>query len=119
MYARKSAAVAPAIVSRMQHRHEAFLRLHRDTRCEVRPDLWRAGIEQARRIKMAAGMPPAAVFAGVQWSQVGPAPIRIDPDPADPLKQYRILQGKGPASPIVRRKLAIRRLNNTSTKAGI
>src|SRR5579863_810883 len=98
MCARKATAVALAKVSRMQHRRDAFLRRHRDSNGDVRPDLWRAGIQQVRRMKIAAGMPSAAIFAGVQWSQVGPAPIRIDPDPADPAKQFRIFQGKGPAS---------------------
>jgi photosystem II stability/assembly factor-like uncharacterized protein len=43
-------------------------------------------------------LPAAVVFVGVQWRQVGPAPIRIDPDPVDPLKQFRLFEGTGPSA---------------------
>jgi hypothetical protein len=101
-------AVAEAKLSRMHHRQEAFLRRHRDIHGQVRPDIWRSGIEHVRGMKIAAALatarpkgkrlPAAVVFVGVQWRQVGPAPIRIDPDPVDPLKQFRLFEGTGPSA---------------------
>ena len=41
-------AVAEAKLSRMHHRQEAFLRRHRDIHGQVRPDIWRSGIEHVR-----------------------------------------------------------------------
>ena len=89
-----------------RHRQDAFLRRHKDIRGVVRLDLWRNGVEHVRKMKVTTalrfggppGAPAPAVFAGVQWSQIGPAPIRIDPDPADPNKQFRKFQGAGPVA---------------------
>ena len=104
----KKAAVAKEKLTYRQQRAEGILRHHRDAQGQLRHDLWHIGVEHVRRMKVAAALPtpqprrgraPAAVvFAGVQWSQVGPAPIRIDPDPADPLKQFHIFQGVGPVA---------------------
>lgn len=76
---------------------------HSDKSGKVRPDLWLKGMQQAKRMKIAAGIavgaqmnaptassPGAGGVVGVQWTQIGPAPLRID--------QEQIYQGTGPDS---------------------
>ncbi len=91
-----------------RERHEQWLLdLHKDSKGQVRPDLWRKGIEQTKRMRIAAGVSVASVegvpgklgtaaaggVVGVQWTQIGPAPLRIDHD--------QIYQGAGPDSGFV------------------
>ena len=52
-------AVAEAKLSRMHHRQDAFLRRHRDIHGQVRPDIWRSGIEHVRGMKIAAALATA------------------------------------------------------------
>jgi len=77
--------------TRVRNRQAAFLLRHTDGKGQVRLDLWRIGVEHIRRMKIAAGVPrtaapappgaPAPVkFVGVQWQQIGPAPLTIDSD---------------------------------------
>jgi photosystem II stability/assembly factor-like uncharacterized protein len=72
-----------------EYRHEAFWSTHRDSQGNVRPDLWRKGIQDSLAIRAAQrsllGVPPASV-----WVQIGPQPLRID--------QYQVNQGTGPNS---------------------
>ena len=88
--------------SRHKNQQE-FLDSHKDASGAVRADLWRTGIDQARQMKIAAGIPvssrskdteggmaPESGITGVQWTQIGPAPLRIDND-----QNY---QGAGPDS---------------------
>src|SRR5262245_46120064 len=70
---------------RREEREREFIKEHTDASGRARPDLWRKGIEDYKRMKIAAGVRRAGVdeFAlggvvGVQWKQVGPAPLRID-----------------------------------------
>lgn len=76
------------------------LKDHSDRSGKVRPDLWRLGVAHVKEMKIAAGVrlsQPAAAGApttgslvGVQWTQVGPAPLRIDAE--------KNFQGAGPDS---------------------
>jgi photosystem II stability/assembly factor-like uncharacterized protein len=86
---------------------QQFLAQHKDKAGKVRPDLWRKGVDDAKRMKIAAGMPRAlggsaprmasapgvalsSGVVGVQWTQIGPAPLRIDKE--------QNFQGSGPDS---------------------
>ena len=79
-------------------RQQEYLHEHSDEAGQVRPDLWLAGIQAAKQMKIAAGIPsapsgaaaPTSGVIGVQWTQIGPAPLRID--------QEQIYQGAGPDS---------------------
>src|SRR5713101_7940767 len=72
---------------RRQKRVEEFLRLRSDESGRPRPDLWLKAIEQTRQMKTAGAISaPAQVAAsaalgtgvvGVQWTSIGPAPLRV------------------------------------------
>jgi len=79
---------------REEHERE-FMKDHTDASGRVRPDLWRKGILDYRRMKIAAGVrlsrgEALGGVAGVQWKQVGPAPLLIDKE--------QNFQGEGPDS---------------------
>jgi photosystem II stability/assembly factor-like uncharacterized protein len=77
-----------------------------DASGNARPDLWRKGIDHAQKMKIAAGIRlakgrkklangqmsalSAGGVVGVQWTQIGPAPLRIDKE--------ENFQGEGPDS---------------------
>lgn len=91
------------------HRQE-YLHLHSDATGRPRPDLLRKAIEQIKKMPVAAGVPvgwggfhpgakpadhtsaatAASPLTGVQWTQIGPAPLIIDNE-----QNY---QGNGPDS---------------------
>jgi photosystem II stability/assembly factor-like uncharacterized protein len=89
-----------------EKRIKEFKEERSDANGRARPDLWRKGIEHAQRMKIAAGkrlakgrkklangqLSPlsAGGVVGVQWTQIGPAPLRID--------QEQNFQGEGPDS---------------------
>jgi hypothetical protein len=83
---------------RREKRQKEFLDEHKDESGRVRPDLWQQGIEQSKQMKIAAGVPLAPSggrpgvggVIGVQWTQIGPAPLRIDHE--------QNFQGAGPDS---------------------
>ena len=75
------------------------MRKHTDSTGQLRSDLWRKGVEDTKKMKVAdtislapAGAPATAAFpvARVQWTQIGPAPMRVDAN--------QIFQGAGPDS---------------------
>ena len=80
-------AVAEAKLSRMHHRQDAFLRRHRDIHGQVRPDIWRSGIEHVRGMKIAAALatarpkgkrlPAAVVFVASNGSRSVPRPFAL------------------------------------------
>src|SRR5262249_39012443 len=79
---------------RREEREREFLRTLTDSTGRVRPDLWRKGVEQTLRMKIGAGVRLAGLrdaaqsaVIGVQWKQVGPAPLIIDAE--------QIFQGAG------------------------
>ncbi|TMC08981.1 MAG: choice-of-anchor D domain-containing protein [Chloroflexi bacterium] len=90
----------------------AFLHANSDRSGRARPDLWQTGVDHQRHMKIAAGVrtrpaasgrtptapgaPTAGGVTGVQWTQVGPSPLRIDNKGAgnDPV----VFQGTGPDS---------------------
>jgi uncharacterized repeat protein (TIGR01451 family) len=64
---------------RLKKRQEKFLLDHMDSMGRVRPDLWRQGVEQLMRMRLAPRVPLAPRgLVGGQWTQIGPAPLRID-----------------------------------------
>src|SRR3989442_453138 len=71
---------------RWELRQEQILREHTDSTGTVRPDLWRQGIEEYLRMRDVArsaeapsgGVAGAGGIVGMQWRQIGPAPLRID-----------------------------------------
>lgn len=97
-----------------QLRAQRILADHSDRFGHPRPDLWLAGVNATHHMKIAAGMPwgsptkgggaqrtgatagplagaPVAnPVTGVQWTQIGPAPLRIDAN--------QNFQGSGPDS---------------------
>lgn len=99
---------------RVQQQTQDFNSNHSDGNGAVRLDLWQKGMKDFRKLKIAAGRPvkagakkaaPAAApmaaasigapaagagITGVQWTQFGPQPLRIDND--------QIFQGAGPDS---------------------
>ncbi len=103
---------------RRKERREEYLRKHTDSKGEVRPDLWKKGVEDTKKMKIAAGITinrasggsPSATgkssplatekaapvvmasggVVGVQWTQIGPAPLFIDAEAN--------FQGAGPDS---------------------
>ena len=89
---------------RLEHQ-KTFLQQHSDAYGRVRPDLWRAGVQQFRDLPISAtwhdGRASGAALAapasassgaitGAQWNQIGPAPLRIDAE--------QVFQGTGPDS---------------------
>lgn len=102
----------PAGLLNAQERHakhqEEFLMKHSDVSGKPRPDLWQKGLADIQQLRVvglggtgavagastaAVGPAPApagAPVVGVQWSQIGPAPLRIDKE-----QNY---QGAGPDS---------------------
>lgn len=81
---------------------QQYLDAHRDRQGRLRPDLWRAAMAQTKRMSVGAwrdtNKKPHAVrtahavlsspVTGTQWTQVGPAPLRIDAE--------QNFQGSGP-----------------------
>lgn len=104
-------AVPPGLLNhqqfRLQHQKD-FLAEHSDASGKARPDLWQLGIQETKQMKIVAGIPApsggaqgpaqtpglaaptAGGLVGVQWTQVGPAPLRVDAE--------QIYQGSGPDS---------------------
>jgi hypothetical protein len=76
---------------RWEKRQEKFLRDHIDSTGQVRPELWQQGVEQLKRMSVAPSAPlaPGGLVDG-QWTQIGPAPLRIDHE--------QNFQGQGPDS---------------------
>src|SRR5712692_6876351 len=76
---------------RREKRQEKFLLDHIDSTGQVRPDLWQQGVEQLQRMSVAPSVPlaPGGLVDG-QWTQIGPAPLRIDHE--------QNFQGQGPDS---------------------
>jgi len=79
---------------RWEKRQEKFLLDHIDSTGQVRPDLWQQGVEQLMRMRVAPSAPlapgaPGGLVDG-QWTQIGPAPLRIDHE--------QNFQGQGPDS---------------------
>ena len=72
----------PTPAERQQHHFEAFVRKHRDPSGQARAERWRQALTQFRQMTVASVVPtgPAAGTA-LQWNQVGPAPLRVDPGP--------------------------------------
>jgi photosystem II stability/assembly factor-like uncharacterized protein len=85
----------------LEKRQEEFLLDHTDSTGEVRPDLWRQGVEQLKGMSMATSVPlvpggpsvplapnvplaPGGLVDG-QWTQIGPAPLLYQ---FDPIKAY-------------------------------
>jgi photosystem II stability/assembly factor-like uncharacterized protein len=88
-------------VERRQERLKEFLREHSDASGRPRPDLWLKGILDFQHMKVMKSVPAARVgqsqpqgapisVAGIQWTQIGPQPLRID--------QEQNFQGAGPDS---------------------
>jgi photosystem II stability/assembly factor-like uncharacterized protein len=79
-----------------EERVRQFEQEHTDALGRVRSDLWRKGMEDARKMTIGAGInlaPKGESFGGVigvQWTQNGPAPLRIDHE--------QNFQGAGPDS---------------------
>jgi len=93
------AAQKPPDNRKVQEQINSVLNSHKDTTGQVRPDLWHKGVEDTKKLKIAAGIsvkknspktvaPIASVapgsgagtgVIGVQWTQIGPAPLTIDP----------------------------------------
>ena len=86
---------------------EAFLTQHRDSSGQLRPDLWRQGVQAFRNLPVSAAwhdgrvsgkalaLPGSAsatssAITGAFWKQIGPAPLRIDAS--------QNFQGAGPDS---------------------
>ena len=83
---------------RQQYRQREYRGKHLDTSGQPRPDLWKRGIEDLKRLRIAAGVSrtPGGTelaplgFVGVQWTQIGPDPLVVD--------QEQNFQGAGPNS---------------------
>jgi|GEM_PF-587404 len=86
---------------RRQEREQEFLREHSDSSGRLRPDLWQQGIADFKKMRIAAGLrlssraeeaAPEGLggVIGVQWTQIGPAPLAIDAE--------KNFQGAGPDS---------------------
>src|SRR5262249_10755635 len=79
-----------------EERAREFQQEHTDASGTVRSDLWRKGIEDFKKMAIGAGInlaPKGESFGGVvgvQWTQNGPAPLRIDHE--------QNFQGAGPDS---------------------
>ncbi|MCU1450965.1 MAG: hypothetical protein JWP02_3135, partial [Acidimicrobiales bacterium] len=97
-----SSSGAPS-TEQIRQKHEAeFRRTHQDSAGNLRPDLWRAGVTQqqdmattnmsGQQIPGQDGVGPktAPGVVGATWSQIGPAPVRVD--------QEQNFQGAGPDS---------------------
>ena len=82
---------------RREEREREFLKTLTDANGRLRPDLWRRGIAHAEQMKIGAQVrlsgpknKLAGPILGVQWKQIGPAPLRIDNE--------QNFQGAGPDS---------------------
>lgn len=82
---------------RREQNAQEDLKKYTDSSGRVRADLWQKAVEQVRHMKIAAGVPRRATgdlpnngLTGVQWTQIGPAPLSIDAE--------QIYQGAGPDS---------------------
>ena len=79
-----------------EERMREFEKEHTDASGTVRSDLWRKGVEDFKKMAIGAGInlaPKGKSFGGVvgvQWTQNGPAPLRIDHE--------QNFQGAGPDS---------------------
>ena len=79
-----------------EERIREFEKEHTDASGTVRSDLWRKGVEDFKKMAIGAGInlaPKGDSFGGVvgvQWTQNGPAPLRIDHE--------QNFQGTGPDS---------------------
>src|SRR5215472_11594263 len=99
-------SVAPLVAQKqpnnqkVKEQNNSIQNEEKDTTGQVRPDLWIKGIEDTKKLKVAAGITvkknnpksvttPVALIApgsgpgtgviGVQWTQIGPAPLTVDP----------------------------------------
>jgi photosystem II stability/assembly factor-like uncharacterized protein len=84
-------------VQQRQKRLEEFLKEHTDPKGQARQDLWLKGIYDFKHMKVTTSItltpstPSAApLVVGVQWTQIGPQPLRIDNE--------QNFQGAGPDS---------------------
>jgi hypothetical protein len=84
-------------MERRQKRLEEFLDEHRDASGRARQDLWLQGIYDFKRMKVTTSITltpstpsEAPLVVGVQWTQIGPQPLRIDNE--------QNFQGAGPDS---------------------
>lgn len=106
-------------------RQKAFLDAHRDDAGRLRPDLWLEGLEAIEDLPVTSTWPAADGIAaellndpvgtltgsaptrgadsaaaspivGVQWTQIGPEPLRVDP--GMPFGDTTLFQGDGPSS---------------------
>jgi hypothetical protein len=90
---------------RRQEQDQQYLKEHTDRSGKIDPTLMQRGIAQTKQMHIAAGIsvqkktgastpslaaPLASSVTGVQWTQVGPAPLRIDAE--------QNFQGSGPDS---------------------
>ena len=86
----------PHSATQLQARQQAYLRSESDASGTPRPDLYRQGIAAQQHMSVSGSAPKAAIkllppgVTGVQWTQIGPAPLRIDAS--------QIFQGAGPDS---------------------
>ena len=76
---------------RLRLRQQAYLSQHSDSSGNLRPGLWEAGVKSAQIAKT------LGPITGVQWTQIGPAPLRID-DNDPPNHCETLFQGSGPDS---------------------
>ena len=89
---------------RRLEQNKEYLRRHSDGTGKARPDLWQKGVQHVKQMPIAAGIrlasrsrgatstvaAKAGAVVGVQWTQIGPAPLRIDAE--------QNFQGAGPDS---------------------
>ena len=86
----------PHSAAQLQARQQAYLRSESDASGTPRPDLYRQGIAAQQHMSVSGSAPKAAIkllppgVTGVQWTQIGPAPLRIDAS--------QNFQGAGPDS---------------------
>lgn len=109
-HAQQSTAAQPQVTTNFRLQlQQKILREHSDPNGQMRPDLWRAGISATKRMRIAAGimrnpfssassarradgafLAGSSPITGVQWTQIGPAPLVIDAE--------KNFQGAGPDS---------------------
>ena len=72
----------PSPAERQQHHLQAFVRKHLDPSGQANAQRWRQALAHFTEMKGTSVVPagPAAGTA-LQWNQVGPAPLRVDPGP--------------------------------------
>ena len=85
-----------AQADRQEKRQQDYLKKHSDSSGKARPDLWKKGLDYASKMPISASVALATTNSsatpvlGVQWTQIGPAPLIINAE-----QNY---QGQGPDS---------------------